>query len=185
MIKYFALTFCILIGVNGFAWNDIEYQNKRLLNNLKKNGISDFSILKELHSEAWNQSKGYGKFFKVQESVEESKVQYVFIGRVNSCRTGGCDEGALDSNSVESEYFDYFIFFDSSKTVSLIEVFNYQATHGYEVTAKGWLKQFVGFSGNDTLIVNKDIDGISGATISVHAITLDVQEKTRILKSID
>jgi len=69
---------------------------------------------------------------------------------------------------------NYCIFFDSSKAVRQVEVFNYQATPGYEITAKGWLKQFAGFSGIDSLVVNKNIDGISGATISVYAITADV-----------
>jgi len=52
---------------------------------------------------------------------------------------------------------NYYIFFDSAKTVKQVEVFNYQATHGYEITAKGWLKQFAGFSGNDTLEI-KGVD---------------------------
>jgi Na+-translocating ferredoxin:NAD+ oxidoreductase RnfG subunit len=101
---------------------------------------------------------------------------------VNSCRAGGCSISGNTPANMDSEYFDYYIFFDSAKTVKQVEVFNYQATHGYEITAKGWLKQFTGFSGKDSLVVNKDIDGISGATISVYAITSDVQEKTRMLK---
>ena len=185
MIKHVLLALCIFLGSNVFAWNDIDYQNKRLINNLKKIGVSDITTLKELDFEVFNRSDVNGKFFKVEGQVNENNVKYVFVGRVNSCRTGGCDGITSNSEKFESEYFDYFIFFDSSKTVTLIEVFNYQATHGHEVTAKGWLKQFVGFSGKDTLIVNKDIDGISGATISVFAITEDVQEKTRLLKSID
>jgi len=77
------------------------------------------------------------------------------------------------------------LYFSIQKTVQLVEVYNYQATHGYEITAKGWLKQFVGYSAKDTLLVNKDIDGISGATISVFAITEDVQLKTRLLKLVN
>ncbi len=45
--------------------------------------------------------------------------------------------------------------------------------------AKGWLKQFTGYDGSDTLEVGKNVDAISGATISVYGITLDVQMKTR------
>jgi len=63
-------------------------------------------------------------------------------------------------------------------------VYNYQATHGQEVTNKGWLKQFQGYDGSRSLTVGKSIDAISGATVSVLGITNDVQEKTRLLKQI-
>lgn len=181
MIRYLILICFLPFNLSLLAKNVVDYQNKRLLSHLKKNGVSEFSSLKEINNLPETISK-YGKFYKVDKNVGNEKVRFVFVGRVNSCRTGGCDEKMSEEN-LESEYFDYFIFFDESKSVRLVEVFNYQATHGYEVTARGWLKQFVGFSGNDTLIVNKDIDGITGATISVYAITLDVQEKTKILKS--
>jgi len=65
-----------------------------------------------------------------------------------------------------------------------VRVFNYQATHGQEVSAKGWLRQFDGYDGSTVLKVGKDIDAISGATISVYGITRDVQERTRLLARI-
>ncbi len=183
MLRYLILICFIAFNLNAFAFYNVDYQNKRLVNNLKKFGVHELSNLEEIEVTGETGFKS-GKIYKVTDNAESARVKYIFVGRVNSCRTGGCDE-ALSEESMESEYFDYFIFFDNNKSVKLVEVFNYQATHGYEVTAKGWLKQFVGFSGNDSLIVNKNIDGISGATISVHALTLDVQEKTRILKSIE
>lgn len=181
------MIFCLLIEFASFGQNEIEYQNKRLNNSLKKNNISGYSLLKEM-SVACNSGKYSevnGRFYSVSDNVKNSEVKYVFVGRVNSCRAGGCSISGNTPANIESEYFDYFIFFDSDKTVKLVEVYNYEATHGYEITAKGWLKQFTGFSGNDTLEVNKNIDGISGATISVFAITDDVQQKTKLLKSIN
>lgn len=68
--------------------------------------------------------------------------------------------------------------------VELVKVFNYQATHGQEVSAKGWLKQFIGFDGRKPLTVGKNIDAISGATISAYGITLDVQDKTTLLQEL-
>ncbi len=181
------LIFCLLIGFACFGQNDIEYQNKRLINNLKKYNISGYSFLEEISvaCNSKNQTEINGRFFKVSDNAGNREVKYVFIGRVNSCRGGGCSVSGKTPATVESEYFDYFIFFDSAKSVKLVEVYNYQATHGYGITAKGWLKQFVGFSGKDSLVVNKNIDGISGATISVFAITGDVQHKTKLLKSLN
>lgn len=182
MIKILILIFSLALSVTSFGRDEIEYQNKRLINKLEKNGISGFSKLHEIDSNSKDRSAQIGKFFEVENDVEGSSIKYVFVGRVNSCRAGGCCNTVEVSGNGELEYFDYFIFFDSSKTVMLVEVYDYQATHGYEITAKGWLKQFIGFSGKDTLQVNKGIDGISGATISVFAITADVQEKTKLLK---
>jgi Na+-translocating ferredoxin:NAD+ oxidoreductase RnfG subunit len=62
-----------------------------------------------------------------------------------------------------------------------VKVFNYQATHGQEITAKSWLKQFIGYQGQKELKVNKDIDSISGATISTYAITEDINKRSAIL----
>jgi Na+-translocating ferredoxin:NAD+ oxidoreductase RnfG subunit len=123
-----------------------------------------------------------GRFFMMPEKVSNRQIKYVYVGRVNTCRTDGCSGPGSVTANFDSEYFDYYILFDSAKTVIQVEVYNYQASHGYEITAKGWLKQFTGFSVKDSLEVNKNIDAISGATISVFAITSDVQEKTRILK---
>jgi len=180
MVKYL-IVFCLIFGLAAFSQTEIEYQNKRLMSSLKKNGISELSGLTEMKITLQVQVEQTGKFFKVNPWID-SEVKYVYVGRVKSCRTGGCSgPGGSIPESMESEYFDYFIFFDSAKTVKQVEVYNYEATHGYEITAKGWLKQFVGFSGNDMLLVNKDIDGITGATVSVYAITADIQEKTKIL----
>ena len=103
---------------------------------------------------------------------------------MNSCRAGGCSNSIELPKEEESEYFDYFIRFDKNKTVKLVKVFNYQATHGQEVTSKGWLKQFIGHDGTGSLQVGKNVDAISGATISVYAITVDVEMKTTLLKKI-
>jgi Na+-translocating ferredoxin:NAD+ oxidoreductase RnfG subunit len=40
--------------------------------------------------------------------------------------------------------------------------------------ARSWLKQFKGADKNKTLKVNKNIDAIAGATISVYSLTDDV-----------
>jgi hypothetical protein len=120
-----------------------------------------------------------GKFFSIR--VAEGGKIIAYIGRVNSCRAGGCSNPSLAGTEGESEYFDYFILFDSEKKVMLVRVFNYAATHGQEVAVKRWLDQFAGHDGAKPLRVGKEIDAISGATISVYALVADVQEKTLLL----
>lgn len=126
-----------------------------------------------------NDDQVNGKFFGFKSAGEETIIAY--IGRVNSCRSGGCSDQPGPGIALESEYFDYFIIFDSLKKVKIVRVFNYEATHGQEVTIKKWLDQFAGYDGNKPLRVGKEIDTISGATISVSAIVADVREKASLI----
>jgi len=120
-----------------------------------------------------------GKFFSIRSAEGENII--VYIGRVNSCRAGGCTNPSLTGMDAESEYFDYFILFDSERRVKLVRVYNYAATHGQEVAVKRWLDQFAGHDGAKPLRAGKEIDGISGATISVNSIVADVNEKIMLL----
>lgn len=168
-----------------FAQSDVNYQHKALIEALQKVGITDMSAIKEMAvpDSIFSKNQVDGKYFLVKEN-KVSPCQYIYVGRVNSCRSGGCSISNERHRNGNSEYFDYFILFDKNKTVHTVKVFNYQATHGHEITAKGWLKQFIGHDGSEPLQVDKNIDAISGATISVYAITFDVETKTKILKSI-
>ena len=166
-----------------FARSDIEYNNRSLKRELAKAEIKDFDEMEEIAlpdslKEAGNVE---GKYFVLRNN---SQYKFIYVGRVNSCRAGGCSISSNSSKEGSSEYFDYYIIYDAQKTVKKVKVFNYRATHGHEITAKGWLRQFVGHTASGTLQVDKNIDSISGATISVYAITNDIQRKTMLLKSI-
>lgn len=187
MEKFVRRIIFVLLGtISMQCWgqSNVEYQNKALLKGLQKEGVADFSQMVELPI-ADSVKQGFrlqGKFFKVNSDL--SQIKYIYTGRVNSCRAGGCSVSNEMPIEEESEYFDYFILFDKNKTVQLVKVFNYQATHGQEITSRGWLKQFIGHNHTESLHVGKNIDAISGATISVYAITLDVEMKTMLLKKI-
>jgi hypothetical protein len=133
------------------------------------------------------QSNTQGIFYKLNDTSLYAQIKYVYIGRVNSCRTGGCSASSTPvlnvQNESESEYFDYYIFFDAKPSVLKVKVFNYMASHGQEITSKGWLKQFISYDGRTSLRVGKDIDAISGATISVYAICLDVETRSASLST--
>lgn len=123
------------------------------------------------------------RFYLLSGLSTPRPAMYAFVGRVSSCRTGGCIGSSQSGQVSESEYFDYFILFDRHGRVLEVRVFNYQATHGHEITARGWLRQFTGYDGNTTLQAGKNIDAITGATISVSAISADVEYRTQLLKS--
>lgn len=120
-----------------------------------------------------------GKFFRF--NCGDSSL-IVYIGRVNSCRAGGC---SIDNPHGEFEFFDYYAVFNNNQSVQYVSVYNYEATHGQEITAKGWLKQLIGYHAGKDLQPGKNIDAISGATISVNGIIEDLKEKTDMLQSLN
>ena len=174
----------LMIGGILYGQSEIKYHNKALLKILQRNEIESFDLLAEIivPDPLKKKHRIEGKFFEIHSNV--SQFRFIYAGRVNSCRAGGCSLSVSIPKEGESEYFDYFILFDKEKSVQVVKVFNYQATHGYEITAKGWLKQFMGYNGTKPLQVDKNIDAISGATISVYAITLDIEMKTKLLNEL-
>lgn len=161
----------------------IDFNPKSLKTELKKaNGkeveLKELPIAPELA-----RSIRLGKYYStLDQSIHLTK--YVYVGRINTCRAGGCSIAQKADSNKESEFFDYFIFFDAKACVQFVKIYNYQATHGQEVTATSWLKQFKNYDGNKELIVGKNVDAISGATISVDATSFDIEHKTKLLKRI-
>jgi len=166
--------------VNCLAQNKINFIPKQLMNEIKRQYKCNNPVFTEINNTVGMvEDTSFEKYFKIGHC--QQYIGYVFIGRVKTCRAGVCslpDKFRNDSY----EFFDYFILFDSTAKILAVNIFNYEATHGHEITVKSWLKQFVGFDGSNELIVGKNIDAISGATISVHSITLDISSKTKALK---
>ena len=120
-----------------------------------------------------------GRFYSI--SGDSSLLSYLYVGRVYTCPIGGCDNAKAENTGGSYEYFDYMVIFKPSFSVSKVSVFNYQASHGHQICSKGWLRQFIGYSGEDTLKVGKNIDSISGATKSTNTITTDIMKSRKIL----
>lgn len=186
MIKILILSLLSIAAVIPPGQPEVDYQHKRLYKELEREwGMVNPTLIElDIPGSLMEEASGPGKYFKVSDNNNHGQYHYIYIGRVNSCRAGGCSISLDVETYGDSEYFDYFIMFDSLITVQQVRVFNYQATHGQEVSAKGWLRQFNGYDASTVLKVGKDIDAISGATISVYGITRDVQEKTRLLARI-
>lgn len=175
-ISLFICLICSLVP--GYSQSGINYQSKSMLRELKK-AFAFEPILTEMLIPVEGAS---GKYFSLQGPGQAQGSSFIYVGRVNSCRQGGC---SVENNTIDGgfEYFDYYVTFDSMGVVLHVRVFNYQSTHGYGITSKRWLQQFSGYQGTDSLVVGRNIDGMSGATVSAHAITSDLQKRVRRLKN--
>jgi hypothetical protein len=169
----------VIMMLGWLIQNDIDYSHKIFVREVQTVFNTDATKLQKVDMKSINGDyDGMGQFFRV---ADQGISGFAYVGRVNSCRSGGCSLGGTTPDFM-AEYFDYFILFDEKAAVRLVRVFNYQATHGHGITSKGWLRQFVGYNGSQQLEPGKNVDAISGATISVKAITSDVAEKTKILR---
>lgn len=179
----FALLSISFILFTAFTVEKIDFKHKRIQKEISKTfEVKDFTIDEvPINDSSIFPESLIGKFFNIYHNQEV--IGYSYVGRVNSCRAGGCTVSIDIEDDRPSEYFDYFILFDTSRKIKAVRVYNYQATHGHEITAKSWLKQFDNYSGDSDLIVGKNIDAISGATISTHAIAYDVQLKSTIFNN--
>ena len=129
--------------------------------------------------EGIDESYSGSEIFSIQS--DDFVLGYVYVTRVNSCRMGGCS--IMPGNgAIEFEYFDYYFMTDSSGEVLTVKIFNYQATHGHQVMSKGWLKQFIGCNGSQNLIYGKDIQAISGATVSAKTLIDDIKNAEEQIK---
>jgi len=185
MFKLFLLAIIFWFSTGFFPTKGFNFEDKILRKELNKLSGVENPDWKEMAVPELLQSENpvQGKFLTLMNQNNELQ-KYVYVGRVNGCREGGCSGPAETMNIDTPEFFDYLIVFDSKLAVQQVKIYNYQATHGQEVTNKGWLKQFQGYDGKRSLTVGKSIDGISGATVSVYGITDDIQQKTRLIKKI-
>ena len=69
------------------------------------------------------------------------------------------------------EMITYAIGIAPNGTVQGIEIMEYVESYGYEVAEESWRKQFVGKTAEDPLKLKKDIQNISGATLSCKHLT--------------
>ena len=74
--------------------------------------------------------------------------------------------------------FIFLIIFNPDGIIEKVSVLLYRENYGGEIASKRFLKQFEGKSNGQEMEYNQDIDGISGATISVQAITRAVKENS-------
>ncbi len=170
----------VLLFLSWLVHTEIDYNNRVFVRELQTAFKVEPNNLQKMKIREFGDQKDFsGQFFVISEP---ECAGYAYVGRVNSCRAGGCsnDQGMADGFA---EFFDYFILYDGTGKIMQVRVFNYQASHGHGITSRGWLRQFIGYEGDEKLEPGKNVDAVSGATISVRAIAEDIESKTVMLKN--
>lgn len=174
----------ILILFSGLNNNEIK-KNKIVKKQIKRlwkidNKNLDFKelIVSNFYSET--------KIYLIENS--DSIIGYLADTKKNSCHVGGCENTNLKTDKTgKFEFFRFYTFLNPDFEVLKIKIYDYQATHGQEISNFFWLKQFIGLSKNKTIRYGKEIDAISGATVSAKALISEVKyivnQKEKIIKS--
>lgn len=163
-IIFLSSNFIHAIPVDKLLYRDI----KKLIK------IEEFSLIP---LDCNSSSKINGAFYKIE--CKSSAYKYLYKGRVDTFRSNSTSQ----QNS--AEYFEYIILYDAHKIVRKIKITNYSASHGEMISSSAWLKNFIGYQPGKVLEIGKQIDAISGATLSVNKITFDIKQKSYILAKLD
>lgn len=86
--------------------------------------------------------------------------------------------GYLYSNDAPGRFdrFDYIVIFNPDLAILTVRVLVYRGDYGGEIGSKRWLKQFTGKKDGRGMEYKKDIQGISGATISALSISSGIKK---------
>ncbi len=78
----------------------------------------------------------------------------------------------------------FMVYFDSEGKILKSEIIKYREQYGGAISSTEWNKQFIGKDFKSDFVVGKNIDGISGATISVHSVTKGIHKLTLLFSEI-
>ena len=101
------------------------------------------------------------------ESVRETKVK-VWRGPHGETMI-------IDRVLGKHELITYAVGIEARGRIRGVEILEYQETYGGEIRRAEWRKQFVGKTSSDPLRIDKDIQNISGATLSSVHVTNGVR----------
>ncbi len=157
----------------GFRHGIEKRINKNLSKHFNKEEFHKISI--QVHDSILNHTNSY--FYFVENNEKTSGI-YMVITIANGCKVGGCDV----DHKVDEEFEQFWVYSLYNAKAELLElkILDYQSEHGYEITSKWWLKQFVKHQ-NETYVYSKNIDGISGATISIKSMVREMNYLEKIM----
>lgn len=119
------------------------------------------------------------------KKIQDTSGERVLSPRVRVWWGPGRQAVLIDRVIGKHEYITYAVGVGSDGRISGVEILDYRETRGYEIRRPQWRKQFVGKTAADPLRVNKDIQNISGATLSSTHVTNGIRrvlETYQVLK---
>jgi Na+-translocating ferredoxin:NAD+ oxidoreductase RnfG subunit len=172
-MKFFILF--ILLGFVIVSANDIKSDVEEIIKK-EFSTQSEFSLNKYLipdNSRIQTENQVQQKFFD----------KYVYIWTI--CSQDSLKGYAfLDNTYGKSLPITFLVLFSPSGKIIRVDVVRYREPYGGAIRSRNWLDQFISKSGIDYFRVDKEIDSISGATISVNSVTRGIHKLSILFESI-
>ena len=115
-------------------------------------------------------------------SIEKASGEKVPSPHVRAAWGPGGEAMFVDAVIGKHAYITYAVGISSDGKVRGVEIMDYRETVGYQVREDRWRRQFVGKTSRDPVRIDKDIQNISGATLSSSHVTNGVR---RVLRTYD
>lgn len=163
-----ALSFLLLSFT---SYNDFFYPSY-LQKKIKKQICKTFDVAQFEVKAIIPDSNSYAHDFFEIMTITDDLIGYGIVTLTNGCKIGGCD-AIRHADNAEYEQFYFSTLYHTSGEIANVKIVEYNSERGYEITARSWLKQFIGKQGG-TLKVDQEIDAISGATVSVNSIVNEI-----------
>ncbi len=112
----------------------------------------------------------------VKQRFYKDKLYYWTITQDDSTKA----YAFLDNVIGKSMPITFMVILNIDGEIINANVMKYREAYGSEVGNSGWLQQFINFNKNSDYNIGKDIDGISGATISVKSMSKGIQKITTL-----
>lgn len=112
------------------------------------------------------------------ETIEEASDIRVLTHKLNAWKTDNNEWFLVDQVIGKHEMIDMAVGIDSAGKIIGLRVLQYVESYGDEVRYIKWLNQFNGRDSTEKLLLDNQIDNISGATLSCRHITDGVNRWT-------
>jgi Na+-translocating ferredoxin:NAD+ oxidoreductase RnfG subunit len=159
MKKYILISLTLL----SLSFFSIDKLDKKITKKLNKT-FKDIDVVKTKMKSA--DDNVY--WFKLSNKASKKELGYLGITQAKS----------------HVDVFEYMIVFDLDKKIKSVDVLTYREQYGGEIGNKRFLKQFRGKNNKAPLRINKEINGIAGATISCNSITNSISGMTVKITSV-
>ncbi|KAA3599334.1 MAG: FMN-binding protein [Calditrichaeota bacterium] len=125
---------------------------------------------------------------ELKNSIEKEAKQKFFRDEVYLWKITKNDSSLgfaiLDNVLGKAMPITFLIIFDKEAKILSSEIIKYREAYGGQVGNRNWNEQFIGRNAESSFTVGKDVDGISGATISVNSVSKGIQKLCILAKAI-
>jgi len=121
------------------------------------------------------------KIYSEKKARSRFMFDHVYIWKISESNSL-IGVAILDNVLGKSLPITYLTCFNMDGQLINAHIVKYREDYGYEVGNKRWLNQFIGLGMNSDFIIGKNIDGISGATISVNSVTRGINRSAIIVE---